>query len=395
MIDRLRAVMKRLKSTYGYLFNAATMDKEHLMVNPEVMNDRLREAVVSEHDSLCKFLSAREPDGVLPDRYKRLQDKSQFVSLRAAAPGTWTRAHSQFEVTVALTANAPVSITLADCFEHTNVDRLQHIVAIVADLVLLRRSELVQCSREAYGFARKALTFFVSYEDLCEEPNVATLSRLAGRRNVILPDPYYYDTNAYERHRLAVLSAPQPWSARSNVAAWRGSTTGSLFSASDLLVNERIALAAICAERPDLFDVKITNVVQTKAEEKDAVILALKDRGLIGPWMPLDDFVNRKFAVHIDGNSSAAGYFEKFCLGCCVLRIESRYEQWFEPRLKPWVHFVPISRDAADVVDKVEFLQRNEKLAERIAQSSFEFAMQATYPEEASFFVRELVRSAV
>jgi hypothetical protein len=115
----------------------------------------------------------------------------------------------------------------------------------------------------------------------------------------------------------------------------------------------------------------------------------LTARGLLGGWMEMARFADYKFALHIDGNTSAAGFFEKFALGCCVLRVESVYEQWFEPRVQAWTHFVPVARDFSDLTDILTFLIKHPALAERIAQAGYDFAAAATPLHEAALFMAQ------
>lgn len=371
--------------------------------------DAVCAAVADPDDPFHRFVAALEPDGGIPAPYRRIAAQSSAIAFRVAEPGTWTRAHSQFEVAVGLGVRPEAVVTLPDHFTSSSaaaavaarvgrdnvfhVRRLRHMVAIVLDLVLLGRMALMRHVRERLGFLPDRIAFTVSYEDVCDEPDVLTLSRPLGRANVLLPDPFYFDSGAYERHKLSVLAAGRPWAERSDIVVWRGSTTGSRFGLDDLLRNERIALAAACAGRPDVFDVRITGVVQARPGEAEAVAAALETRGLLGPWVPFDDFAERKFAVHIDGNSSAAGFFEKLCLGCCVLRVESGFQQWFEARIAPWIHYVPVRPDASDILEKALFLRANPDLAERIAQAGFAFALEADVHAEARLFVRELAAS--
>jgi hypothetical protein len=174
---------------------------------------------------------------------------------------------------------------------------------------------------------------------------------------------------------------------------WRGSTTGKLVTPFTLYENRRVALAAYCADYPDIFDVKLTNVVQMPREQAEEARQILGARNLLAGWMDMGRFAEHKSALHIDGNASAAGFFEKLSLGCCVLRVESDYEQWFEPRLEPWVHYVPIAADFGDLREKAGFLLANPALAEKIAKAGFDFALEADQHHEAGLFVRQLAAS--
>lgn len=56
--------------------------------------------------------------------------------------------------------------------------------------------------------------------------------------------------------------------------------------------------------------------------------------------------------------------------GAVILLQESPFIYHFSPRLKPWVHYVPLSYSAADVIDKVEWLQEHDEAASSIARNA-------------------------
>lgn len=59
--------------------------------------------------------------------------------------------------------------------------------------------------------------------------------------------------------------------------------------------------------------------------------------------------------------------------GAVVLLAKSPFFYHFSARLQPWVHYVPISYSGADIVEKVEWLQSHDVLAQRIAENARNF----------------------
>jgi len=269
--------------------------------------------------------------------------------------------------------------------------RLRDILLSVCDMLLADRVAFTLAVRDRLGHLPASIWFRISPEDGCEEPGVFTTSRPAGATNIVIPDCYYYESDGYVSHQEAVARASLPWARRNNLAFWRGTTTGAAFSAEDLDRNERIRLAAACASRPDLFDVKLSNIAQVPEASIPLVRARLEERGLFAAPVPMEVFSRYKFALQVDGNASAWSFFEKFALACCVLRVASRFEAWFEPRIAPWEHFVPIAEDLHDLIATTEMLTRTPVLAERIARAGFAFAVEANFSHEARLFCRSLV----
>lgn len=56
--------------------------------------------------------------------------------------------------------------------------------------------------------------------------------------------------------------------------------------------------------------------------------------------------------------------------GAVTLLQTTGFEYHFSSRLKPWVHYVPISYNAADIITKIEWLNNHQDLAYKIAQNA-------------------------
>jgi hypothetical protein len=355
-----------------------------------------------------QLLESMVPPPGLSAPVNRLLNAGRQISIRSAQGG-WPLAHGQFKVIVKLESPLRYEVVLPPYFASLelaqaqvartgheslfDLDRLASVIALLLDTLVRRELQLVLRIRSELG-PLPDFEFVASMEDHCDDGEAVTLSRHKGYLNPICIDPHYFHSDGYLANKMSVLQQLTSWSQRSDIIVWRGSTTGSPFTAADPLTNQRIKMAAVCSTRPDLFDVKLTGIVQAPSGTEELVRAALQQRGLLADWAPLGGLVNSKFALHIDGNAAAAGLMEKLSLGCCVLQVASSYEQWFEPRLTAWEHYVPIAGDLSDLVEKAEFLVRTPGLAERIARNSFEFALANDPDLEARTLVDWIVRPA-
>lgn len=59
--------------------------------------------------------------------------------------------------------------------------------------------------------------------------------------------------------------------------------------------------------------------------------------------------------------------------GAVVLLQESEFSYHFSARLKPWVHYVPLSYSAADLTEKILWLKKHDDLAQKIARNARTF----------------------
>jgi hypothetical protein len=80
--------------------------------------------------------------------------------------------------------------------------------------------------------------------------------------------------------------------------------------------------------------------------------------------------------------------------GSVVLLQQSAYNYHFSARLRPWVHYVPIAYSGADVIEKIEWLQRHDKLAQRIAENGRNFAKSYLRLEDYFCYVSRAVELA-
>ena len=60
--------------------------------------------------------------------------------------------------------------------------------------------------------------------------------------------------------------------------------------------------------------------------------------------------------------------------GAVILLQENEFAYTFSSYLERWVHYVPLSVNAADIIDKIEYLKANDHLAERLASNAKNFA---------------------
>ncbi|MBS0641555.1 MAG: hypothetical protein JSS43_16940 [Proteobacteria bacterium] len=212
-------------------------------------------------------------------------------------------------------------------------------------------------------------------------PGLSFCDHLPG--SFLIPDPHYLAQDQYRGILASFDASPVVWADRAPVAFWRGSTTG---APADPAIGwrslPRIRLCEIAAASPDLFDAGITGAVQ-RVDEAGWQELAAQN--LTRSSVSRKAFQQYRYQIDIDGNSNSwDGFFTKLASGSPVLKVGSPYgfQQWYYDRLIPWVNFVPVESDMADLVDKVRWLRANDKAAERIGQAGHDLAAALTTEQE-------------
>ncbi len=198
----------------------------------------------------------------------------------------------------------------------------------------------------------------------------------------LLPDPLFIESGGYQTLRVSFAVTPA-FSKREPRAMWRGSTTGRRTTTWRTL--PRAILCEIGAQNPTLFDCGITNVVQCLSPEEANEIT---HSDLVKAEVRSKEFARYRFHIDIDGNSNSwPGLFTKLLSGGAVFKVTSAsgYRQWYYDRLKPWFHYIPVSSQMEDLVDKVSWAAKNLERAERIGQCGKALAENMTLSNEMDF----------
>lgn len=75
------------------------------------------------------------------------------------------------------------------------------------------------------------------------------------------------------------------------------------------------------------------------------------------------------------------------------LAQESEFRYHFSARLRPWVHYVPVSYSGADIVQKVEWLRKHNLMAKRIADNARNFARSYLRLEDYYCYIASLLET--
>lgn len=84
-------------------------------------------------------------------------------------------------------------------------------------------------------------------------------------------------------------------------------------------------------------------------------------------------FLNQKIYFIVDGNIIASNHMWGFATGAVPFLISNAY-CWFSEFIIPYVHYIPISYDLNDLVEKIEWIKNNDDEARKIAQNALHFS---------------------
>lgn len=79
--------------------------------------------------------------------------------------------------------------------------------------------------------------------------------------------------------------------------------------------------------------------------------------------------------------------------GAVVLLEESEWTYHFSAHMQPWVHYVPISYNMADLIDKVQWLHDHDDMAQQIARNGLNFGKSHLRLEDSYCFMAAALKS--
>lgn len=154
------------------------------------------------------------------------------------------------------------------------------------------------------------------------------------------------------------------WSSKRNLAIWRGATTGvRLFTEENWRDQWRPKLVSYCNANPDVCDAKISGFVQATPS---AIHQMQKELGN-GQHLGMSEQVGYKYLLMVDGNSSPSSRMVTYLRSTSLMiKQESPYIEFFYPSLRPYYHYVPLSRSIEDVGSAVDWARSHDEEVKRM-----------------------------
>ena len=147
---------------------------------------------------------------------------------------------------------------------------------------------------------------------------------------------------------------------KNNKLIWRGSTTGN----SVIENNKRYNIISKNINSNSNFDLGFNNLVQNLLSQELINILH-KDS------ISIQDQINSKFILCIEGNDCASNFPWALLSNCCPLHnYPFTCESYiFGQGLEPYVHFIPINNDGSDLLEKYYWCLNNMDKCEEISNN--------------------------
>lgn len=155
-----------------------------------------------------------------------------------------------------------------------------------------------------------------------------------------------------------------PWENKIPRCFWRGSTTGAIYKLQDWDMWPRSQLVLFASKHPEYIDAKFTAVCQAE----DGVEQCIKQRGLFGSSVSIDNSLKYKYLIDVDGNSCT--YSRSYWIlrsNSVLFKHTSNQIQWYYDLLIPWENYIPIAYDFSDLLHHMAWAYNHDEEAKQIA----------------------------
>lgn len=168
-----------------------------------------------------------------------------------------------------------------------------------------------------------------------------------------------------------------PFAERREQVKWRGRLSGPTYPDFDNCHTfPRYHLVKIAASSPTAVDARITRYDNFPDSASARALEHHLDELLggrvpeIAPW----EFVPYKYLISVDGCVCTWKRVPNALWAGSVLLLQHNWNQYFYPGLVEWEHYVPVSDDMSDLLERYAWLRANPEQATRIADEGRRFA---------------------
>lgn len=183
------------------------------------------------------------------------------------------------------------------------------------------------------------------------------------------------------------------WQGRSEDIFWRGGTTGIPFDYDYAYMMPRPQLVRLMKDKTG-FDVGFTAFDGVGDKMRAAGFMETTRRV---SYARASDFQHHRYHVHLDGNTASWGLMNKLTMHAVILWQPSpvTFREHYYAKLKPWVHYVPVDADLANLEQIRDWLDTPNGHAEAraIRDRQASLVRASLRPEDLVCYVVRLVHS--
>lgn len=189
-------------------------------------------------------------------------------------------------------------------------------------------------------------------------PTYEDWSRALYQAGVVFPD---------EERTWPVVES-RAWSEKKPKAIFRGSSTGAGVTEN---TNKRLKALAIATLNSNLLDVELSWNLRPRKYEGEPFLQTI-ERESYPPMQrkTLQEQSEYKYILNIEGHVAAYRLSYELSSGSVILLVESEWKMWYQYKLRPYFHYVPVEADLSNLTTQIEWCISNDEKCKRIADNA-------------------------
>lgn len=207
-------------------------------------------------------------------------------------------------------------------------------------------------------------------------PVFSFCSKLTDKNIILIPDTgcLYNAKNNVLVEQVKAGTLQYPWHVKQQMAFWRGSTTGGIYTIDNYKQMPRAKLVRTSRKFPQALDAKFNNIVQMGDNKVEAKLIELN---YVSSGLPVVEHLKYKYQILIDGNSASweRAYWQLFS-NSVILKQESEWTQWYYCKLKPYNHYIPFRHDVEDLPEKINWAIDHDERVQEIIKNANQVAQE-------------------
>ena len=216
--------------------------------------------------------------------------------------------------------------------------------------------------------------------------------RLSSFQDILVPTPAYGEHFSSDNGEMA-------WDDKNNDLYWVGTTTGGYHHNGSWKLTQRFRFVSLLndptrpirlmravqnkswethngliADIAHLADVKFTK--HKLCAEEDCAAQKADPTLRFGEVDEFDEVKKHRLVIDLDGQASTDRFYRLMRSNSTVLK-QTICQEWHDPRLMPWVHYIPVSMHMEELPELIRFLteeDRGREIARDIATQGRQFA---------------------
>lgn len=183
----------------------------------------------------------------------------------------------------------------------------------------------------------------------------------------------------WDQHRQSINEASYtwPWEEKRSIGFFRGSRTST----------ERDSIVLLSREEPTLIDARYTKNQAWKTIRDTLDAQPAKE-------VSLDQHCEFKYLFNFRGVAASFRFKHLFLCKSLVFHVGDEWQEFFYDSLKPWVHYVPVSKNpsANELRKLLHFFKEHDDLAKAIAEEGHKVIWENLKMKDVHCYWRKLLR---